>query len=235
MAKHTRAQILRKIVALGQLHLGGADLSGLNLSGLTLVGADLSYADLTGTDLRHAQLCGACLWSVSARRADFRGANLAGANLGLAMLAGADLRGAVICDSDLTGAQLDGADLTGAELENSWLDAMQRALAIGAPPIRFVQATDPRTRVLLQAELDGPVTLRLDERLELRLDDPPQRTRIRQDESGAAPILRPVWPRPGSAPQPRLILDALAAGQAQLRIGMGKGRKTLTIDIRVVR
>ncbi|SMO53385.1 pentapeptide repeat-containing protein [Paracoccus laeviglucosivorans] len=233
MGRHTREEILRKIVTSGQVQMPHADLSGLNLSGLTLVGADLSYANLTGTDLRDAQLVGASLWSSTARGARFRGANLNGANLGLAVLVGADLRDTQLRDADLTGAQLDGADLTGAEMRGSWLDAMQRALAIGAPPMRFPEASHPRTRVLHQADLEGAVTLRSGDRLELRLDHPPRRTRIRQADAKAQAVL--IGPDRSTADQPRhnVSFTAGAPGRANLRIGFGQGLLPLVLDILV--
>ena len=163
--------------------MAGADLAGLDLIGLTLVGADLSYADLTGADLSGARLSGASLWSARATGAKFFRANLVGASLGLADLAGADLREAQLERADLTGTRLDRADLTDAQLRGAWLDAMQRALAIGAPPLRYPARSRPRICVLNEDQLIAPVALRCGDRLEMHL-------RSRAD---------PVTPRPGRA------------------------------------
>lgn len=183
MADFDRAEIVRMIASSGRVQLVAADLSGQDLSGLTLMGADFSYANLSGANLSDAQLSGASLWSVRAPAARFRGANLSGASLGLADLAGADLRGALLERADLTGARLDGADMTDARLRGAWLDAMQRALAIGAPPLRYPMRSSPGICVVDEEHLLTPVALRCGERLEMHL-------RGRDD---------PLAPRPGRA------------------------------------
>lgn len=233
MAEHTRDEILRRIAASGAVQLPGADLSGLNLSGLTLAGADLSYADLSGANLCNAQLQGACLWSARARGAQFRHANLCGASLGLAVLVGADMRDAQMDRADLTGAQLDGADLTGSDLRGAWLDAMQRALAVGAPPVRFSDASQPRTRVLNQDEAMTPVALRCGDRLQLRLNDLPGDTRIEQ--AGISPDAVLTGP---DAPESRLnarhiTFTAAAPGRARLLVMLTRGLAPLALDVLV--
>ena len=229
MADYTRAEILRRIATMGRLQLAGADLAGLDMAGLTLVGADLSYADLTGTDLTGAQLSGASLWSARAAGACLRQANLSGASLGLADLSGADLREAVLERADLTGTRLDRADLTGARLRGAWLDAMQRALAISAPPLRYPPPRDgATTRILHQGEFGAPVSLRCGDRLEMHLDGPTPAAHVE-----GAPILAGAEP-PDTAAGPVLAFCAVAPGRARLVLDLHEtGRPPIALDVLV--
>ncbi|WP_347266520.1 pentapeptide repeat-containing protein [Paracoccus sp. (in: a-proteobacteria)] len=235
MAEFTRAEILRRIATTGRLHLAGADLAGLDLSGLTMVGADLSYADLTETDLSEAQLAGASLWSARAGAAHFDGANLTGACLGLADLAGASLRSAQLEKADLTGARLDRADLTDAQMRGAWLDAMQRALAIGAPPMRYPagRVRQPRTRILNEDQLIAPVSLRCGDRLELHLQRRAGHRRGLVRVEGA-PVLSLPDP-PGTQPGPAHVLafSAVAPGRARLVLEPGAGGAPITLEVLV--
>ena len=236
MTEFTRADILRKIAATGRLEMAGADLAGLDLTGLTLVGADLSYADLTGADLSGARLSGASLWSARATGAKFFRANLVGASVGLADLAGADLREAQLDRADLTGTRLDRADLTDAQLRGAWLDAMQRALAIGAPPLRYPARTRPRICVLSEDQLIAPVALRCGDRLEMHLRsraDPvtprPGRARIE-----GAPILTGLdLPDSIRGPVYVLAFDAIAPGRARMVVERGEGRDLIAFEVLV--
>ncbi|UFM64932.1 pentapeptide repeat-containing protein [Paracoccus sp. MA] len=248
MAEYTRAEIVRRIATTGRLRLAGADLAGLDLSGMTLVGADLSYADLTRTDLTGAQLCGASLWSARAAGARLREANLAGASLGLADLSDADLRGAVLERADLTGARLDRADLTDAQLRDAWLDSMQRAMATGAPPLRYPAPHRPRTCILHEAHAAEPVSLRCGDRLEMHLDSLPGAA-IRQPGLArieGAPVLagpeppeelraEPPGEQPAAPPAPRCVLAfcAVAPGRARLVVEPGEGRAPIAFEVLV--
>lgn len=229
MADYTRAEMVRRIATMGCLHLAGADLSGLDLSGMTLVGADLSYADLTASDLTDAQLSGASLWSTRAQGARFRQANLSGACLGLSDLSGADLRQAQLDLADLTGARMDGADLAGAQLRGAWLDTMQRALAINAPPLRYPAVLPGRaTRVLSQAQLGPSVTLRCGDQLELHLDRPRSTVRVE-----GAPILTRPRKTGASVETGRVMaFSAIAPGRTRLVVNPGeRGRAPLAIEV----
>lgn len=236
MNQFTRADILRKIAANGRLEMAGADLAGLDLSGLSLVGADLSYANLTGTDLSATQLSGASLWSASAARAIFFRANLTGASLGLADLAGADLREAQLERADLTGTRLDGADLTDARLRGAWLDAMQRALAIGAPPLRFPERSRPKTCVLVEDQPGAQVALRCGDRLEMHLRSDADSVTARPGRAHIAgpPILTGLeLPDSIRGPVYVLAFDAIAPGQTRLVVERGEGADVITFDVQV--
>ncbi|MDF3854342.1 pentapeptide repeat-containing protein [Paracoccus sp. P2] len=236
MAEYTRAEIVRRIATMGRLHLAGSDLAGLDLSGMTLVGADLSYADLTEADLTDAQLSDASLWSARAARARFRNANLSRASLGLADLSDADLRGAVLERADLTGARLDRADLTAARLRGAWLDSMQRAMAMGAPPLRYPLRQRPMTCVLHEDHLSGPVALRCGDRLEMHLNSlseaaarDPRLARLQ-----GAPILAgPERPRPDAGPPLVLAFSAIAPGRARLVLDLGRGGAPIAVEVLV--
>lgn len=236
MADYSRAEIVRRIATMGRLQLAGADLAGLDLAGLTLVGADLSYSDLSGSDLSGAQLSGASLWSVRAAGARLRGANLSGASMGLADLSGADLRAAVLERADLTGTRLDRADLTGARLRGVWLDAMQRALAISAPPLRYPAPRDgANTCILHQAQLGCPVSLRCGDRLEMHLDAAAPAAHV----EGARVLSGPEpGPKPGrqsglGAPQV-LAFNAVAPGRARLVLDLREpGRAPIALEVLV--
>ncbi|WP_323715491.1 pentapeptide repeat-containing protein [Paracoccus aminovorans] len=231
MADYTRAEIVRRIAMIGSLHLAGADLAGLDLSGMTLVGADLSYADLTEADLTDAQLSGASLWSARAPGARLFRANLSGASLGLADLTGADLRQAVLERADLTGARLDRADLTGARLRGAWLDAMQRALAISAPPLRYpAPRHGATTRILNQAQLGDPVSLRCGDRLEMHLHASAPAAHVE-----GAPILTGPEPPDGMAGSGRVLaFSAVAPGRARLVLDLGeKGGAPIALEVLV--
>ncbi|MCV2449237.1 pentapeptide repeat-containing protein [Paracoccus sp. DMF] len=231
MADYTRAEIVRRIATMGRLQLAGADLAGLDMAGLTLVGADLSYADLTEADLTGAQLSGASLWSARAAGARFFQANLSGASMGLADLSGADLREAVLERADLTGARLDRADLTGARLRGAWLDAMQRALAISAPPLRYPAPRDRATTCILhEAQLGAPVCLRCGDRLEMHLDGPTPAAHVE-----GAPILSGPEP-PDTAPGPLRVLafSAVAPGRARLVLDLRQtGKAPIALEVLV--
>lgn len=233
MAELTRDDILRRIAASGHIQLPGADLAGLDLSGLTLAGADLSYSDLSGADLSHAQLPGACLWSVQARGARFRCANLCGASLGLAVLVRADMRDAQMDGVDLTGAKLDGADLTGSDLRGAWLDAMQRALAVGAPPLRFSPEPGTRTRVLNQGDAVTAVALRCGERLELRLNERPGRSRIEQSGAPGRAVLTGPDACAYRLNARHLTFLADAPGRARVVITTKDASQCVTLDVLV--
>lgn len=237
MADYTRAEILRRIATNGRLHLAGADLAGLDLSGLTLVAADLSYAELTDADLTEAQLAGASLWSARAAGAHFCGANLTGASLGLADLSGACLRGALLEQADLTGTRLDRADLTDAQMKGAWLDAMQRALAIGAPPMRYPAGRrhPPRTRILDEDQMIAPVALRCGDRLEMHLRSPAEAGRRRNAvHLEGAPILS-VADLPDAVSGPVWVLgfSAIAPGRARLVLDPGEGRAPIALEVLV--
>ena len=236
MTEFTRADILRKIAATGRLEMAGADLAGLDLTGLTLVGADLSYADLTGADLSGARLSGASLWSARATGAKFFRANLVGASLGLADLAGADLREAQLDRADLTGTRLDRADLTDAQLRGAWLDAMQRALAIGAPPLRYPARTRPRICVLSEDQLIAPVALRCGDRLEMHLRSraDPVRPRPGRARIEGAPILTGLdLPDSIRGPVYVLAFDAIAPGRARMVVERGEGTELIAFEVLV--
>ena len=231
MTEHSRDEIVRRIAVSGTLKMPGADLAGLDLSGLTLVGADLSYADLTGTDLCMAQLSGASLWSAHASGARFRGANMTGASLGLAVLVSADLRETVLDHADLTGAQLTGADLTGSEMSGTWLDAIQRALAIGAPPLRYPGAARP-PRILSEDGAAAPVILRSGDRMELRLNQPALAVHIDHDATSGEEVLR--GPEPGTISNKRVLhFRAAGSGRARLVISRADGKPDFELDVRV--
>ncbi|KGJ04035.1 Pentapeptide repeat-containing protein [Paracoccus halophilus] len=236
MAEFTRTELIRKIATTGRLQLAGTDLAGLDLSNLTLVGADFSYADLTGADLSGAQLSGASLWSCRAAGARFSGANLTGASLGLADLTGADMREALLERADLTGARLNGADLTDARLRGAWLDAMQRALAIGAPPLRYPARSGPGVRVVDEDHLAEPVALRCGDRLEIHFSGSRDAADARVAQHGAdgAAILAPVDPAgPARGPFHVLAFEAVVAGRAQLVIEHRDGRDPETLEVLV--
>lgn len=236
MAQFTRDDILRRIATSGRVEMAGADLAGLDLGGLTLVGADFSYADLRGTDLSGAQLSGASLWSAKARGANFHGANMVGASLGLADLAGADLRGAQLERADLTGTRLDGADLTDARLHGAWLDAMQRALAIGAPPLRFPARQGPSTRILDEDHMTDPVALRCGDRLEMHLRSPGDAITPRQRQAWVegAPILSGSnLPCVAQGAVYVLAFDAVAPGRARMIVERGEGDEPISFDVLV--
>lgn len=230
MGQFTRSQVLRQIATAGRLQLAGADLSGVDLAGLTLVGADLSYVDLTGADLSDAQLMGASLWSAQANGARFCGANLAGANLGLADLAGADMRRALLERADLTGTRLDRADMTGACLRGAWLDAMQRAMAVGAPPLQHRGGRAPLVCILEEGRGSQAVAMRCGDRLELHLHDTPDATHGEVRLAGAAILSGPE--ASGTAhdgdtdSRQVLVFTAMAPGRGQLileaRAGTGR-------------
>lgn len=212
LADFTRSELVRRIATGGTLRLVGADLSHLDLSGLALSGADLSYANLTHADLEGATLTGASLWSARAQRARMRGANLSSAQLGLADLKDADLRDAVLVECDLTGARLDGADLSRSRLDGTWLDTMQRALAIGAPPTRFPQPQRAETHVLSMEYPRDLVEMRRSDRLQLRYSRalPPEVQ------------LNTLW---GDEMVLRQVLDTVAETQKQLLfVAVGRGR-----------
>ena len=237
MADFTRADLIRMIAEAGRLQLIGADLAGLDMSGLTLVGADLSYADLSGTDLSGAQLSGASLWSVKARAARFAGANLSGASLGLADLAGADLRDALLERADLTGARLDGADLTDARIRGAWLDAMQRAMAIGAPPLRYPMRASPGLYIVGEDHLARPVSLRCGDRLELHLLNPTDPTAPRPAPlriEGAQVLTARELDDADRGTVYVLAFDAVAPGHAQLVIAAGGTRGPVSLDVLVM-
>lgn len=236
MTDVTRSDLIRMIAQTGRLQLIGADLAGLDMSGLTLVGADLSYANLAGADLSETQLSGASLWSVKAPAARFRGANLSGASLGLADLAGADLREALLERADLTGARLDGADLTDARMRGAWLDAMQRAMAIGAPPLRYPARSNPGLYVIDEDHLANPVALRCGDRLELHLCNPgdpaaPRPAPLRIE--GAQILIALKLDNPVRGGIHVLAFDAVEPGQARLVVDPGGGRDPIGIDVRV--
>lgn len=238
MAEFTRAEIVRRIATMGSLHLAGSDLTGLDLSGMTLVGADLSYADLTEADLTNAQLSGASLWSVRAVGARFHKANLAGASLGLADLTGADLRDAVLERADLTGARLDRADLTGARLRGAWLDAMQRALAISAPPLRYPDQRERATTCILhEGHLATLVSLRCGDRLEMHLQTPPDapaRPEIVARLEGEPILSGPEPCEPSSEAIRILTFLAVAPGRARLVLVRGDDRPPVSVELLVV-
>ncbi len=224
MAEYTRAQIVRRIATTGHLRLAGSDLAGLDLSGLTLVEADLSYADLTRADLTEAQLPASSLWSARAAGARFRNANLSGANLGLADLSDADLRGAILERADLTGARLDRADLSDARLRGAWLDTMQRALAMGAPPLRYPVRRPPVTHILRAGQIVEPVTLRCGDRLEVHLDSLTEAAVRHPDLARVegAPILAgPELPQALAGPPFVLTFSAIAPGRGRLVLQAG--------------
>ncbi|KRW94626.1 pentapeptide repeat-containing protein [Paracoccus sp. MKU1] len=236
MAEYTRAEIVRRIATMGRLHLAGSDLAGLDLSGMTLVGADLSYADLTEADLTDAQLSDASLWSARAARARFRNANLSRASLGLADLSDADLRGAVLDRADLTGARLDRANLTAALLRGAWLDSMQRALATGAPPLRYPPRHRPTTCILHEEHIAEPVALRCGDRLEMHLNTlseaaarHPALARI----EGAPILAGPELPRSFAGPPCVLTFCAVAPGRARLVLEPGEGRAPIALEVLV--
>ncbi|MDS9468041.1 pentapeptide repeat-containing protein [Paracoccus sp. MBLB3053] len=233
MTEHSREEILRRIVATGQVHLARADLAGLDLSGLTLVDADLSYADLTGADLSDAELSGASLWSAKAKGAKFCRANLSGANLGLAVLDGADMHDAILDHADLTGTQLKDTDLSGSQMQGVWLDAMQRALAIGAPTLQFPSRTNAPIRVL-DERAPAEVLLHRGERLELRLTQPARQVTIRQDEVSGRPVLRGPEPQGGNGEVLVLRFSAAEPGQARLLVARDEGEPALSFDVQVV-
>ncbi|MFC3568765.1 pentapeptide repeat-containing protein [Paracoccus simplex] len=228
MAEFTRAEIVRRIATMGSLHLAGSDLTGLDLSGMTLVGADLSYADLTEADLTNAQLSGASLWSVRAVGARFHKANLAGASLGLADLTGADLRDAV----------LERADLTGARLRGAWLDAMQRALAISAPPLRYPDQRERATTCILhEGHLATLVSLRCGDRLEMHLQTPPDapaRPEIVARLEGEPILSGPEPCEPSSEAIRILTFLAVAPGRARLVLVRGDDRPPVSVELLVV-
>ncbi|MDT1063879.1 pentapeptide repeat-containing protein [Paracoccus sp. CPCC 101403] len=231
MTEHSRDEIVRRIAVSGTLRMPGADLAGLDLSGLTLVGADLSYADLTGADLSTAQLSGASLWSSQASQAVFRGANMSGASLGLAVLVGADLRDCVLDHADLTGAQLTGADLTGAQMGGTWLEPIQRALAIGAPPLHYPGAARP-PRVLSEDGAIAPVIMRRGDRMELRLNQPARKVHIDQMGANGAAVL--TGPEEEAVADGRVLhFRAGAPGTARLVISRDEGKTDLELDVRV--
>ncbi|RCW88660.1 pentapeptide repeat-containing protein [Paracoccus lutimaris] len=236
MAEFTRADIMRKIGTTGRLEMAGKDMAGLDLSGLTMVGADLSYTDLRGADLSGAQLSGASLWSAKAKGANFRGANLVGASLGLADLAGADLRGAQLERADLTGTRLDGADLTDARLRGAWLDTMQRALAIGAPPLRYPARQGPSTCILHEDHMNAPVALRCGDRLEVHLRneaDPAARKPGLARIEGAQILSGSNLPCAVEGPVYVLAFDAVAPGRARMVVERGEGRAPIAFDVLV--
>lgn len=236
MADFNRAEIMRMIGEEGRLQLVGADLAGQDLSGLTLLGADLSYADLSAANLSGAQLSGASLWSVRAAGARFHRANLSGASLGLADLASADLREALLERADLTGARLDGADMTDARLQGAWLDAMQRALAIGAPPLRYPMRTHPGVCVVDEEHLATPVALRCGERLEMHLHgkDDPQASRPGHAWIEGEPILvarELADPIRGTVYV--LAFDAVMPGRTQLAVQTDESLDPVMVDVLV--
>lgn len=236
MTQFTRADILRKIAASGRLEMAGADLAGLDLSGLTLIGADLSYANLTGADLSAAQLSGASLWSASAAGANFFRAKLVGASLGLADLAGANLREAQLERADLTGTRLDRADLTDARMRGAWLDAMQRALAIGAPPLRFPGRGRPKTCVLAEDQLSAPVALRCGDRLEMHLRSRSDLVTPRPGRAHieGAPILTGLdLPDSIRGPVYVLAFDAVTPGRARMIVERGEGADLIAFEVLV--
>lgn len=236
MVDFNRAEIVRMISQEGRLQLVGADLAGLDLSDLTLVGADLSYANLSAANLSGAQLSGASLWSARAATARLRGANLSGASLGLADLAGADLREALLERADLTGARLDGADMTDARLRGAWLDAMQRAMAIGAPPLRYPMRTRPGVCVVDEDHLARPVALRCGERLEMHMRgrDDPQSPRPGRAWIDGAPILNGLeLPDSIRGAVYVLAFDAVMPGRTRLVIEPGGNLEPVSIDVLV--
>ncbi len=236
MTEFTRAEIRRRIAANGRLEMAGVDLAGLDLSGLTLVGADLSYADLTGADLSDAQLSGASLWSARAPGAKFFRSNLVGASLGLADLAGADLREAQLERADLTGTRLDGADLTGARLRGAWLDAMQRALAIGAPPLRYPARLGPSVCILDEEHMSAPVALRCGDRLEMHLRSPNDMVTRKPGHAwieGAQVLSGSRLPDAVPGPVYVLAFDAVAPGKARMIVERGEGQDRIAFDVLV--
>lgn len=232
MADFTRSELVRRIATGGSLRLVGADLSHLDMSGLALSGADLSYANLTHADLVGATLTGASLWSARAQRARMRGANLSSAQLGLADLKDADLRDAVLVECDLTGARLDGADLSRSRLDGTWLDTMQRALAIGAPPTRFPQPQRAETHMLSMDYPRDLVEMRRSDRLQLRYSQEAPPEIALTSLWGEETVLRHVADGDGLA-QKQLLYVATGRGRVRVEASFPDGTQPISFDVEV--
>jgi uncharacterized protein YjbI with pentapeptide repeats len=65
MAKSTREEIERDVVAGGESDLARQDLHGLNLTGPDIRGVNLLRAELTGADLSEVELGWGSLWTAN--------------------------------------------------------------------------------------------------------------------------------------------------------------------------
>ncbi|WP_134681360.1 pentapeptide repeat-containing protein [Paracoccus ravus] len=233
MPEFSRADIMTRIASSGPLRMAGADLAGLDLSGLWLAGADLSYADLSGCDLSDTELSGASLWSARAAGTRFYRCNLTGASLGLAILAGADLRAAILEDADFTGADMTGADMTGSRMRGAWLDTLQRALAIGAPPLRYPEAVRAPIRIRCDEALLEPLELRCGDRVELQFRRPANSMRIEHRDVDTREVLEGPLTQGRETDQRVLRFRAMKPGKVHLRITHGDGEPPLELEVTV--
>ena len=135
---------------LGSAKLNGANLTNANLSGSTLSGADLSGARLSGANLSGSWLNRTLLIGANLTKADLSGVGLIGANLASADLTASNLVGAVLIGVDLKGATLHAANLQSVRLLHSELTELDFA-----DPVIAELNELQRSRVLVDARLDG--------------------------------------------------------------------------------